>query len=50
MSVCQAVDCSGNDNPSVATLLTDIGGQPYCQWLPRLPPAVRQLVRNPGCR
>jgi prepilin-type N-terminal cleavage/methylation domain-containing protein len=50
MPVCQAVDCAANDNPSIATLLADIGGQPFCQWRPRLPTSVRQLIRNGACR
>src|SRR5262249_54415323 len=50
MPGCQAVDCSGQNNGSIATLLADIGGQPYCRWRERLPSSVRQLVRNPACR
>src|SRR5262249_982557 len=50
MAVCQAVDCSANENGSTATLLAVITGQPYCQWRTRLPSSLRSRVRNPACR
>jgi type II secretory pathway component PulJ len=50
MPVCQALNCAANDNPSIATLLADIGGQPWCQWRGRLPSSVLRLVRNRACR
>lgn len=50
MTVCQAVDCAANDNPSIATLLADIGGEPFCLRRGILPAGALQLIRRRACR
>ncbi len=50
LSVCQALNCSLDLGPSVATLLGDIGGQPFCKWRGRIPQSLRSMILNPACR
>ena len=50
MTVCQALDCGANDNPSIATLLSDIGGQPFCMRKAMALSKAGHLLRNQACR
>lgn len=44
-TVCDCIDCVAlSSNPSAARLIEDIGGQPFTQWLPRLPANLREAV------
>jgi type II secretory pathway component PulJ len=50
LTVCQAVNCSVDLGPSVATLLQEIGGQPFCRWRGRIPSSLGSMIVNPACR
>jgi type II secretory pathway component PulJ len=50
LTVCQAVNCSIDLGPSVAGLIEEIGGQPFCRWRGRIPATLRSLILNPACR
>jgi type II secretory pathway component PulJ len=50
LTVCQAVNCTSDLGPSVATLLSEIGTQPFCRWRGRLPASLSAMIVNPRCR
>jgi hypothetical protein len=50
LTVCQAIDCASQDNPSFRDLLAEIGSQPFCARQKMIPTTFRWAIQNPACR